>query len=168
MSQPLHTRSPRANMAPMTDRIAVQDTYPDDFSHCFGCGRHNESGYHFKTYRDGDVARTGYTPADYHTGGADHAYGGIIASVIDCHSAGAAAIFWMAANGFEVGATLSPRFVTARLEVDYVAPTPIARLQLTGRAEEIGERKVIVTTDLDAGGMVTARGRAVMVKVPSA
>jgi acyl-coenzyme A thioesterase PaaI-like protein len=151
----------------MIDRIAVQDTYPDDFSHCFGCGRHNESGYHLKTYREGDAARTDYTPADYHTGGGDHAYGGIIASVIDCHSAGVAAIFWMEANGIEVGATYSPRFVTARLEVDYVAPTPIGPLQLTGRVEEIGTRKVIVNTELSAAGSVTARGRAVMVKLPS-
>lgn len=151
----------------MTDPIAVQDTYPEDFSHCFGCGKDNRSGYHFKTYDTGEAARTRYEPAPYHTGGSDHAYGGIIASVIDCHSAGAAAILWMKANGIEVGATESPRFVTARLEVDYIAPTPIGPLHLTGHAEEIGVRKVIVATKLVADGVVTARGRAVMVKVPA-
>lgn len=150
----------------MTD-IAVQDTYPEDFAHCFGCGWQNRSGYHFKTYEDGDAARTTYTPQPYHSGGAESAYGGIIASVIDCHSAGAAAIFWMKVNGISVGDVPSPRFVTARLEVNYLAPTPIGPLHLTGHAEEIGPRKVIVTTELAAEGTVTANGRAVMVKVPA-
>lgn len=149
----------------MTDHIAVQDTYPDDFSHCFGCGRHNTSGYRFKTYQAGETACTEYSPAPYHTGGGESAYGGIIASVIDCHSAGSAAIFWMRENGMIVGTVPSPRFVTARLEVDYIAPTPIGPLQLTGQAQEIGERKVIVATELRAGGEVTATGRAVMVRV---
>ena len=151
----------------MTERIAIQDTYPEDFSHCYGCGRLNDAGHHFKTYEHDGVARTTYTPAAYHTGGADHAYGGIIASVIDCHSAGAAAIFLMRDNALEIGSVESPRFVTARLEVDYLAPTPIGPLELEGRLEEIGVRKVIVTTELSAHGSITARGRAVMVKVPA-
>jgi acyl-coenzyme A thioesterase PaaI-like protein len=149
----------------MTDLIAIQDTYPEDFAHCFGCGRNNATGYHFKTYEDAARATTEFTPASYHTGGAEYAYGGIIASVIDCHSAGSAAIFWMRENGMRIGTVPSPRFVTARLEVDYVAPTPIGPLQLAGRAQEIGERKVIVTTELRAGGAVTATGQAVMVRV---
>ena len=28
---------------------AVQDFYPDDFSHCYGCGRLNQHGLHIKT-----------------------------------------------------------------------------------------------------------------------
>ena len=151
----------------MTDQIAIQDTYPEDFAHCFGCGRNNATGYHFKTYEDGARATTDFTPASYHTGGAEYAYGGIIASVIDCHSAGSAAIFWMQSAGQEVGSITSPRFVTARLEVDYIAPTIVGPLHLVGRAIEVGERKVIVSTDLSAQGIVTAKGKAVMVKVPA-
>ncbi len=109
---------------------------------------------------------TDFTPAPYHTGGLDFVYGGLIASVIDCHSTGSAAIFWMEANGMKVGAGPAARFVTARLEVDYMKPTPLTVLHLTGRAEEIRERKVVVSTELAAGGVVTAKGRAVLVKVP--
>ena len=145
---------------------AIQDLYPEDFAHCYGCGRHNAVGYQIKTYSVGLQTVTDFLPASYHTGGVDFAYGGLIASVIDCHSTGSAAIFWMHANGMELGDGPAVRFVTARLEVDYLAPTPLAALHLTGTAAEVGERKVVVTTELEAGDVVTARGRAVLVKLP--
>ncbi len=145
--------------------IAIQDTYPDDFAHCYGCGRDNKHGYQIKTYKTGATTRTEHKPQPYHKGAGEFAYGGIIASLIDCHSAGSAAIFWMEANGRIVGAEPSPRFVTARLEIDYIAPTPLGGLQLTGTADEVGDRKVIVSTELTAAGAVTARGRAVLVRV---
>lgn len=28
---------------------AIQDEYPDDFAWCYGCGRLNQDGYHFRT-----------------------------------------------------------------------------------------------------------------------
>jgi acyl-coenzyme A thioesterase PaaI-like protein len=145
--------------------IAIQDTYPDDFAHCYGCGRHNEQGHHIKTYRSGEGTVTEHEPDSYYRGAGEFAYGGIIASLIDCHSAGSAAIFWMQANGRVIGDEPAPRFVTARLEVDFVAPTPLGALRLEGTAEESGDRKVIVTTTLLAAGDITARGRAVLVRV---
>lgn len=147
---------------------AIQDSYPEDFSHCFGCGRNNEHGHQIKTYAgrtDDDHIVTEFEPAPYYLGGGPVAYGGVIASIIDCHCAGTAAISWMQANGMEVGEDESPRFVTARLEVDYLRPTPIGPWRITGIADEIGERKVIVAAELWADGEVTARGRAVMVKI---
>lgn len=149
----------------MDSLIAVQDTYPEDFAHCYGCGKNNERGYQIKTYLDGETTLTEHTPEPFHTGARDFAYGGIVASLIDCHSTGSAAIFWMRSNGREVGLGLAPRFVTARLEVDFVAPTPLGPLRLVGESVEVGERKVIMTTTLAADGVVTARGRAVLVKV---
>ena len=144
---------------------AIQDTYPEDFSHCFGCGRNNEHGHQIKTHVAGDHTVTEYEPAPYYLGGGQVAYGGVIASIIDCHCAGTAAIAWMQARGMAVGEEESPRFVTARLEVDYRQPTPLGPWRITGQIEELGERKVIVGADLWAGGQVTARGRGVMVLI---
>ncbi|MCP3995253.1 MAG: PaaI family thioesterase [bacterium] len=148
-------------------KVSIQDTYPEDFANCFGCGRNNEHGHKIKTFPDGERTVTDHEPAPYFLGGGTSAYGGFIASLIDCHAAGSAAIFWMQANGRAVGDEPSPRFVTARLEVDYITPTPLAPMHLTGVAEEIGDRKVIVATELVAEGQITARGRAVMVRVRS-
>lgn len=145
--------------------IAVQETYPEPAAHCYGCGRLNEVGLQIKTRAAGDVTITEFVPASFHTAFIDSTYGGLIASVIDCHSTGSAAIFAMEARGTMLGADPTPRFVTAHLEVDYLAPTPLAPLRLVGRATEVKERKVVVATDLEVAGEITARGAAVLVEV---
>jgi acyl-CoA thioesterase FadM len=59
------------------------------------------------------------------------------------------------------------RFVTASLQVDYLRPTPLGpTLEVRARAEEIGERKVVVALALSANGEVTVRGRVVAVRMP--
>lgn len=145
---------------------AIQDHYPDDVSHCYGCGRLNEVGHQIKTRLDADHTITDFTPEPFHTAIPGLAYGGLIASIIDCHSTGSAAIFAMRKSGTEVGSEESPRFVTAHLEVDYLAPTPLAPMQLTGTEIEIKGRKVTVDTDLSVDGVVTARGHAILVEMP--
>jgi acyl-coenzyme A thioesterase PaaI-like protein len=145
---------------------AIQDHYPDDVSHCYGCGRLNEVGHQIKTRLDADHTITDFTPEPFHTAIPGLAYGGLIASIIDCHSTGSAAIFAMRKSGNEVGSEESPRFVTAHLEVDYLAPTPLAPMQLTGTEIEIKGRKVTVDTDLSVEGVVTARGHAILVEMP--
>ncbi len=149
----------------MADTIPIQDTYPDDASHCFGCGTLNDDGYQLKTRSDGESTVTEFRPEPSQTAFAGVAYGGLIASVIDCHSAGSAAIFAMRNAGTVVGSEPSPRYVTAHLEVDYLAPTPLDRMRIVGRLVEISDRKVIVESDLLVGGNVTARGSAVLVRV---
>ncbi len=145
--------------------IAIQDTYPEPAAHCYGCGALNEVGLQLKTRPAGEVTITDFEPEPFHTAFIDSVYGGLIASVIDCHSTGSAAIFAMQAEGLEPGVDPSPRFVTAHLEVDYLAPTPLRPMRATGRLTELGERKVIVATELAVDGEVTARGSAVLVRV---
>ena len=145
---------------------AVQDTYPDDVAHCYGCGRLNDAGHQIKTRPVGDGTVTDFTPEVFHTAIPGYTYGGLVASIIDCHSTGSAAIFAMQRDGKAVGSEPSPRFVTARLEVDYLLPTPLSAMVLNGRLIEIKGRKVIVETDLSVDGSVTARGSAVLVEIP--
>lgn len=150
----------------MAELPAVQDTYPDDVAHCFGCGRLNQVGHQIKTRLIGEGTVTEFIPEDFHTAVPGYTYGGLVASIIDCHSTGSAAIFSMQRDGTPVGSEPSPRFVTAHLEVDYVLPTPLAPMVLAGRLVEIKGRKVIVVTDLSVGGTVTAKGSAVLVEIP--
>lgn len=146
---------------------AFQDDYPDDYAHCYGCGRLNEKGLKIKSYWEGDETVCKITPQDYYSGGKkDILYGGLIASLIDCHAAGSAA----AAKARELGVDTSshgmPRFVTASLKVDYIAPTPLEReLELRGSIKEIKGRKVIVLIDLKAGDTVCAKGEVVMIQI---
>jgi acyl-CoA thioesterase FadM len=59
------------------------------------------------------------------------------------------------------------RFVTGSLKVDFLRPTPIdGTLEIRGRVKEIKERKVVVLSELIAGGEVCARGEVVAVQMP--
>ena len=70
---------------------AFQDHYTDDFSHCYGCGRLNEHGHQIKTWIEGDETVARFTPRPYHTAIPGYVYGGLVASLIDCHGTGTAA-----------------------------------------------------------------------------
>lgn len=147
--------------------IAIQDTFASDVAHCYGCGVLNEHGHKIKTILDGEFTITEFSPQPYQVSFPGFLYGGLISSLIDCHSAGSAAIFRMVADGKEIGSEDAPAFVTAHLEVDYRRPTPLGPVRLVGRLVEMRGRKVVVDTDLHAGEMVTATGSAVLVEVPA-
>ncbi len=152
----------------MTEK-AFQDYYPDDLSHCFGCGRLNEKGHHIRSYWDesGEGTIAVFEPEPYHTAIPGYVYGGLIASLIDCHGTGTAAAAAYRAEGREMSTEPPIRFVTASLHVDYLRPTPMGvPLEVRGRVEEISERKVVVSETLSAGGQLCARGRVVAVRMP--
>lgn len=151
----------------MADNPAFQDLYPDGWSHCYGCGRLNQHGLHIRSFWDGDQTVAVVVPRPEHTSLPGFAYGGLIASAIDCHATGSAAAAAHRAAGGVDGEGPLPRFVTARLEVDFLAPAPISSpLELRSTIEEVRERKVTLATELTAGGRLCARGRAVLVRVP--
>lgn len=146
---------------------AVQDHYPDDFAHCFGCGRLNASGLQLKTYWEGDESISRFTPDPAHIAVPGFVYGGLVASLIDCHAMATAAAAAERAAGRAIGDGPAPRFVTAALHVDYVRPTPLGpALELRGRVVEAGPRKIVVEATVAAQGAVTARGTIVAVRLP--
>ena len=146
---------------------AFQDFYPDDHSHCYGCGRLNAPGLQIKSYWDGDETVAHFTPRPHHTAMPGYVYGGLIASLIDCHSTGSAAAAGYRREGRAMDSLPSLRYVTASLKVDYLRPTPIGiPLELCGRIKEIKGRKVVVESTLSANGKVCARGEVVAVKLP--
>lgn len=146
---------------------AFQDYYPDDLSYCYGCGRLNEHGLQIKSYWDGEETVVTYTPRPYHIAIPGYVYGGLIASLIDCHGTGTAAAAAYRAEGREMDTEPPLRFVTASLHVDYVRPTPLGvPLEVRGRVKEIKGRKVVVSATVLAEGEVCARGEVVAVQMP--
>ena len=144
---------------------AVQDHYPDDVAHCYGCGRLNAHGLHVRSAWDGDQTVARLTPRPEHTAIPGYVYGGLVASLIYCHGTGSAALAAWRATGVETGAP--PRFVTAALQIDFLRPTPIAtELEARGRIAEMGARKVVVEVEVLALGETCARGRVVAVRMP--
>lgn len=146
---------------------AIQDHYPDDVAHCYGCGRLNPEGLQLKTRWDDDETVARVTPRPYHTAMPGFVYGGLIASLIDCHAMGTAAAAAERAAGREIGAGPAPRFVTAQLNVTYLKPTPLGpELEVRGRVREATERKAVIDLTVAADGVVTARGEVVAVRIP--
>ncbi|HUV73335.1 MAG TPA: PaaI family thioesterase [Anaerolineae bacterium] len=146
---------------------AVQDYYPDDLSHCYGCGRLNEHGHQIRSYWDGEDTVCTFHPQPYHTAIPGFVYGGLIASLIDCHGTGTAAAARYRAEGRAMDTEPPLRFVTASLHVDFLRPTPMGvPLEIRGRVTEIKGRKVVVGATLSAGGEVCARGEVVAVQMP--
>jgi acyl-coenzyme A thioesterase PaaI-like protein len=146
---------------------AFQDYYPDNVSHCYGCGRLNPAGLQIKTRWDGDDTVTRYLPRPYHTAIPGFVYGGLLASLIDCHGTGTAAAAAYRAEGRAMDTEPAFRYVTASLHVDYLKPTPAGiELELRGRIKELKGRKVIVEVNLLAEGVATVRGEVVAVQMP--
>ncbi len=145
----------------------IQDYYPDELSYCYGCGRLNEHGYHIKSFWNGDDTISYFTPEPYHIAIPGYVYGGLIASLIDCHGTGTAALASYRAEGREPGTMPAFRFVTASLQVDYLKPTPLGvELELRGKILELKGRKVISEITVSANGEITARGKVVAVQMP--
>ena len=146
---------------------AFQDYYPERFSHCFGCGRSHPNGLHLKSHWAGEETVARFTvPPEFSGGVPGHVYGGMVASLLDCHGTASAAAFAYRAAGREMGGEGDfMRFVTASLKVDYLRPTPIGtELVVRGRLLGVEGRKVRVALALEAGDQVCATGEMLAVQ----
>ena len=151
----------------MSSNVAVQDAYPDDYSHCFGCGRLNHAGHQLKTRVDGDETVSRFTPKPHDMALPGYVYGGLLASLLDCHGMATAAAAAVKNEGHEVGEIPSPRYVTAALHVDYLRPTPLGgELEIRARVDEFSARKVKLHAWVVAGGEATVRASIVAVPLP--
>ncbi len=150
--------------------IAIQSTYGERFQHCWGCGPKNEQGMHIQSYptEDGEKCICKVIPDQQFTGGVPaNLFGGMIAMIFDCHGTASAAWFAHKSKGLELTAdTVIGRFITARLEIDFKKPTPMNQeITVTSQLEELGERKAIVTMEMEVGGEIRAKARMVAVGV---
>jgi len=94
-------------------------------------------------------------------------YGGLIASIIDCHCTGTAAAATYRAEKRAMDTEPPLRFLTGSLHVDYLRPTPLGvPLEVRANVKEIKGRKVMVAATLSAQGKVCARGEVVAIQVP--
>jgi acyl-coenzyme A thioesterase PaaI-like protein len=150
----------------MTDK-AFQDYYPDELSHCYGCGRLNDHGLQIKSYWDGEESVALFQPEEKHMAVPGFVYGGLIASLIDCHCTGTAAAAVYREQGRAMDTDPPVRFVTASLHVDYLAPTPLLPpLEIRGKVIEIAAKKVVIEAKVLSEGKLCATGKVVAVKMP--
>ncbi len=146
---------------------AFQDFYPEHLAHCYGCGRLNEHGYHIATEWDGEESLTRFTPQPFHTAVAGFVYGGLLASLIDCHSTGTAAAQMYRGESRAMDTLPAFRFVTASLQVTYAKPTPLGpELAIRGRVLDVSGRKVLVASTLSCASQDTVSAEVLCVQMP--
>ncbi|MCP9017739.1 thioesterase [Streptococcus sp. CF8-6] len=153
-----------------TRAIAIQDRYGERFQHCWGCGPKNDLGLHLKTYPsiDGKSCISRIKLENAYTGGVpSNVFGGMIATIFDCHGTASAAWFAHHQKGLELTeSTVIGRFITARLEIDYLSPSPIEdEIVVTSTLEELGERKAIIAMEMTVATKVRAKAKMVAVAV---
>lgn len=91
---------------------------------CFGCGPANAKGLRLRSYpADGHVTAA-FRPWPEHDNGLGYLNGGIIATVLDCHSA-AAVIHEADLRGWTADSGAALPYVTAGLDLRYLRPAPL-------------------------------------------
>jgi acyl-coenzyme A thioesterase PaaI-like protein len=128
---------------------------------CFGCGPRNEKGLRLRSYpADGGRVVARFTPWPEHDNGLGYLNGGIISTVLDCHSA--AAVMWEAEQrGYRSeGDALLP-YVTAGLDVRYLRPSPLHEpVELVARVASADENEITAEVQLHWQDKVRASATA--------
>lgn len=142
---------------------SVQETYAPG-STCFGCGPANVRGLRIasRAAADGTGLVATWQPEPEHEAFAGTLNGGVIGTLLDCHSNWTAAMHLMRAAGDE----RPPSTVTADLAIHYLRPTPSTLpVTLRARVVEATARRATVEATLESDGEVCATSRAVFVVV---
>jgi acyl-coenzyme A thioesterase PaaI-like protein len=133
-------------------------------STCFGCGPANARGLRIESRRapTGPGLVATWQPLPEHEAFPGALNGGIIGTLLDCHSNWTAAVHLMGATG-EVR---PPSTVTADLAVRYLRPTPSGGpVTLHAQVIDASDRRATVDATLESNGAVCATSRATFVSV---
>jgi acyl-coenzyme A thioesterase PaaI-like protein len=145
----------------VSDEQSLQDRYAPS-GRCFGCGPANDKGLRIKSHARGDTVVATWMPERHHEAFEGMLSGGIIGTLLDCHSNWTAALHLMKKSGQES----VPCTVTSEFKVNLLRPTPTAApVQLEAHVVESSADRATVEATLTAAGKVTATCRGVFVAV---
>ena len=145
----------------------IQDYYPQDIAICYGCGRSNPKGLHIKTQWNGTEGICHFQPRPEHTAFPGFVYGGLIASVIDCHAIGTVIAATYDKEGRKPGTRPPITYVTGTLAVKYLIPTPTEKpLELRAMVMELGAKKAIVHCSVFVENKECVKGEVIAIRAP--
>lgn len=125
---------------------SIQERYLADLR-CFGCGPANPRGLKLRSFEstEGDVHAV-FRPWPEHDNGLGYLNGGIIATVLDCHSAAAVVV---AARDLGVEPQGGLQYVTAGIDVRYRRPAPLSdQVRLLAHPISVDEGTILVDAEL--------------------
>lgn len=131
----------------MTAELSIQERLYPTLT-CFGCGHANPKGLHLRSYPDADGVTAAFTPWPEHDNGVGFLNGGIIATLVDCHS-GAAVFDHQDRHGLRDPDGSPLPFVTAGLDLRFLRPCPLDQtLQLVAVVESATSERIDVHAQL--------------------
>ena len=157
----------RRDRESLVRQTAFQDLLPHN--HCFGCGPQNKYGLRLKSYWSGDaLSVASFTPEPHHCAGPTHfVNGGILATLVDCHCICTAAAMAYRDADREIGSQPDLHYATAKLELEYLRPTPLgAELKLQARIVARTSRTYVLSAAVVALGKTCVSARVEAIAVP--
>jgi len=131
-------------------------------NHCFGCGPANPKGLRIRSFEEGDELVAEWTPQPHHEAFDGILNGGIIGTLLDCHSNWTAAMYLMKKRG----ADHPPCTVTSEFHVRLTRVTPSGQpLRIRARVVESAGDRATTEAEIESGGKTTATCRGVFVAV---
>lgn len=129
---------------------------------CFGCGPSNKLGLRIRSFVENNSLVATFMPENHHQAFDNVLSGGIIGTLLDCHSNWCAAYFIMK----ERHEDSPPCTVTAKYSVQLLAPTPMKHaLQLIATPTLVTTKKAEISAKLIAEGQCTATCEGLFVAV---
>ena len=129
---------------------------------CFGCGPANEKGLRIRSLERDDEVVCVWQPQTFHEAFPGVLNGGIIGTLMDCHSNWTAIWHLMKRTGLEK----APCMVTADYAIKLKRPTPTdAPVKVIARVLESQDGRAVVEAELIAGGKICAMCRGTFVAV---
>jgi len=140
---------------------SLQDQYAPK-GICFGCGPANPKGLQIKSFPQEEQVVAEWTPESHHEAFPGMLNGGIIGSLLDCHSNWTAAWHLMGKNKMDS----PPCTVTADYSVQLLQPTPSNQaVHLVAKVTDSTERKAFIEAELFSGEKLCAKCQGSFVAV---
>jgi len=145
----------------VNDELSLQERYGPE-AVCYGCGPANPRGFHIRSFPEGDEVIADWQPEPHHHAFDNVLNGGVIGTLLDCHSNWTASYHLMQRRGLD----RAPTTVTADFHVRLLKPTPTnGPVHLSARVVDSTDDRATVESTLSANGVVTATCRATFVAV---
>ena len=145
----------------MAQGPSLQEQYAPR-SVCFGCGPANERGLRIKSRVEGDRLVCVWNPEEHYHAFQNILNGGIIGTLMDCHSNWTAVYAMMRRDGSD----RPPPTVTSEYSVRFLRPTPMdQKIRMTSNVVDLLRTKAVVECRMEVGDITTATLRGTFVVV---
>jgi acyl-coenzyme A thioesterase PaaI-like protein len=153
----------KVSLRKVMKKISIQEKMrPNE---CFGCGQDNPFGLQIESHWEGDEVVCKWTPKNYMIGPPTYLYGGISASLIDCHSVNTALSYAHKKIGNDDQYDRSIQMVTGSMNIRYVKPVPMNEVELRATVEKVEGRKYFIKTTLFSAGVACVEGEVLAIQL---